>query len=82
MAHESLADKAISTLAAIADLERMLADVNDFGDPTGYCQEHMDIAEDAHAFLGTLRRRAYTLKRRFERNKVPNAKVSEGENGK
>jgi len=73
LAHESLADKAVSTVAAIAELERLLAEVNDFGDPTGYSQELMDIGEDAHAFLGTLRRRAHTLKRRFERNQAPNA---------
>jgi len=61
-------------VAVLAEIERMLADVNDFGDPTGYSQEHMDIVDDAHVFLGTLRRRAHTLKRRFMRNQeAPNA---------
>lgn len=70
MGHESLADKAVSTVAAIDAIEVMLEGVNDYGDATGYCQEHADLVEDAHAFLGTLRRRAYTLRKRFERNKA------------
>ncbi len=68
MSYESLAEKAVSTVAAIADLKRMLADVNDYGEPTGYCQECHDLENDAGEFLGTLRRRAFTLKRRFECN--------------
>ena len=73
MAPESLAEKAVSTVAIIDDVRRMLADVNDYGEPTGYCQEHSDIVEDAHAFLGALRRRAYTLRKRIERSaKTPN----------
>jgi hypothetical protein len=70
MGHESLADKAVGTVAAIAALESMLEGVNDYGDATGYCQESADIVEDAHVFLGTLRRRTYTLRKRFERNKT------------
>lgn len=68
MAHESLADKAAAVIATIGEIEQMLVGINDYGDPTGYCKEHENILEDAHSCLGSLRRRALTLKRRFELN--------------
>lgn len=61
----SLADRAVSLCALIAENEQMLDKVNDYGDPTGFCAEHDQIVNDAHNLIGMLSARAYTLKRRF-----------------
>ena len=52
-------------MAAIMDVDMLLRRTNDYGDSTGYCEELDHIQNDALAQLGTLRARAYTLKRRF-----------------
>ena len=64
---ESLADKAVSTVAAISEIERLLHGTNDFGDATGFCEEYQTLSDDASDALRMLRRRAYILKKRFER---------------
>jgi len=65
--NESLADKAVSMVALVEEVTLMLSGTNDIGDASGFCAEHDDIVNDTHAILGMLRKRAYTLKRRFER---------------
>lgn len=67
---ESLADRAVSMVAIIEEVGLMLSGINDIGEASGFCAEHDDIVNDAHAVLGMLRKRAYTLKRRFERTKA------------
>lgn len=63
--NESLSDKAVSTVAAIIEAEKLLRETNDYGEATGYCAELDQLQNDAAAHLGTLRARAYMLKRRF-----------------
>lgn len=64
---ESLADKAVRVVAAVTALKVTLQGVNDYGDATGYCQEHEQIWNDLDAQLGMLGARAYRLQRRYER---------------
>lgn len=65
MSHESLSDKAISTVAAIIEVHDVLRGTNDYGDSTGYCSDLDQLQNDALNQLGALRARAYALKRRF-----------------
>ena len=64
--HESMSDKAVSTVASILELESLLRGTNDYGEATGYCEELDQLQNNALAQLGVLRARAYMLKRRFK----------------
>lgn len=70
---ESLNDKAVRMLANVAACERMLANVNDIGEATGFCDEHGQIVNDAHDLLGGLNARAHRLQKRFERQQKADA---------
>ena len=78
MNHESLSDKAVSAVAAIMGADVLLRGTNDYGDSTGYCVELDQIQNDALAQLGTLRARAYTLKRRFNLAQAEKERVAVG----
>lgn len=79
MSHESLSDKAVSTVAAIIDADTLLRGTNDYGDSTGYCVELDQIQKDALAHLGTLRARAYALKRRFKLTQAEKERAAVGD---
>lgn len=61
---ESLNDVAVGTLALVDWFKEGLRGINDFGEVTGLQDEYEQIVNDAHALLGTLRSRAFKLKRR------------------
>ena len=83
---ESLADKAVAAVAAVAALETMLGDVNDYGEATGYRYESDQICNDLHAQLGMIRARATWLRHRYERAQrdaaaAPQSETPPGEGG-
>ena len=71
--NKSLNDAAVSALAEIANTRNMLAEVNDYGDPTGYREELDQIINDAYAQLDSLRARAVALLKRHRKNRKPPA---------
>lgn len=73
---ESLADKAVSMLSIINEVEVLLYGINDIGEYTGFCDEHSNIVNDAHDNLGMIRKRAYSLRKRINRTNDHN-KVKE-----
>lgn len=70
MPDESLNDKAMRALAAIDSINRQMADVNDYGDATGFCEDHDQLVNDFHAMLGSIRARASRLGTRLTRHQL------------
>lgn len=67
--NDSIPEKAAelhSTMKVIRDLSH---GINDYGDITGFCEEHDQIVNDAHALIGSLLCRATLLRRRLRLHK-------------
>jgi hypothetical protein len=69
MSNESLNDKAVSALALMKDVESALEGVNDYGEATGFRDDHDQLVNDFHSVLGMMRARASRLIQRANRHK-------------
>ena len=65
---ETLNDRAISTMMEIQKAREAIQPFNDYGDATGFCDEHDQLHNDAWAILGSIRARASRLQLRVKRH--------------
>lgn len=77
MADESLNDLAISFLARLESASLEMADYNDYGDVTGFCDEYELIASNAESQFRALRQRARRLENRILKHKLLKTKEAE-----
>lgn len=68
--NESLSDKAVSAIALINEIDKEMAGVNDYGESTGFCDDHNQLVDDFHSTLGSLRARASRLKSRLAKHRA------------
>jgi hypothetical protein len=76
MNNESLNDKAVSALAMMKEVERALEGVNDYGEATGFRDDHDQLVNDFHSVLGMMRSRASRLIQRANRHKKRSIPIS------
>ncbi len=66
---ESLDTLVLSMSTALQAAESTMRDINDWGEPTGFCQEYDRLYQDADQQLRSLRSRAIHLRARIVKAK-------------
>ncbi len=77
MPNESLSDKAVSAIALLNEIEQEMADVNDYGEITGFCDDHNQRVDDFHSALGSLRARASRLRSRLKKRPASKPNIAD-----
>ena len=74
-----LDDLVLSMSAALQAAESTMRDINDWGEPTGFCQEFDRLYQDADQQMRSLRSRAMHLRERIIKAKQASHDVAESE---
>lgn len=79
---ESIHERAIITMMELQKAKEVIQPFNDYGDTTGFCDEHDQLHNDAWAVLGSIRSRACRLSTRVKRHERDIAAAKAGQNAK